>query len=450
MLAIHHVALGILRELLILGSIRGLCTVNQAGLSRVHRQEVFDGFRASASAVKEVHDLAKLYDRNITLDEAQRLLEDTNAQLNSFYDKYPGDRAVALKSNPQLAMLDAQAKSLRDGIYRTLDAPGEGGVPRDLQRRWGALAEVKEEMIKRHGQTRRQKDNNLVQQMTHVNMAGDIIRGTGKALVGMKSGNPGAIGSGIFDVATAFGKREIANMAKEAQSTDALLRKAFEGFTDRHAPTIFPVNTAAPQSEVINYDALSAANGVPVDQSQWGHLRQFMPGARTPISAVEVPRIPTWNRQSGIAGTAPGTVNPGSAGMYRESIPFLEPGAWERQHGVSGSAPGAFNPGSNPAQYQVPVIPEPVAPLTPWERMSARPAEAIPSANIQDVPSAIPSKYDYGKSYKAKPYTPKPDTSGNAIPPMTPEENLVQFMLGKARSKKNQYTGSVPAPPKKR
>ena len=188
------------------------------------------------AVAKRLHKLADLYRRPFTLEEAETLLHETNAQLDAFYNLYPTVRRQALRSNPRIAVLDAQARALRQTVYGALDQPGQGAAARELNRRYGALLEVEETALRRRNVAMRQQPESLSEQIGTVRAAADLARGTWRIAHGDLTGTA--------DVAAAHAGRATAKALKEGQTSNALIRRAFQQV--RQAPT--PIPMPAPPS----------------------------------------------------------------------------------------------------------------------------------------------------------------------------------------------------------
>jgi hypothetical protein len=92
-------------------------------------------------AVARLQATADVYRRKFSLEDAETLLRETNAELTSFYAMYPQAQRAATTAHSPTAALDAQAKALRSVIDDTLDAwdvPGRSGAGRELRRRCGS------------------------------------------------------------------------------------------------------------------------------------------------------------------------------------------------------------------------------------------------------------------------------------------------------------------------
>lgn len=215
---------------------------------------------------ERVELLAKKYERPIPIETAQELLLTTNAELNTYYLKNPNARGVAVRSNPETAILDAQAKSLRDAIYKTLDAPGEGAAARSLQKRYGALLELENAAYRQQNITARQQPDSLSEQLSRWASAGELLRGTSKLATGDVRG-------GLGDIVGAVAKREVATLVKERQKADALIARAFKKYSNMPEEIIFPVHPppiVKPESPTYN----PSGTGMVVPEGQ----RHLIPG----------------------------------------------------------------------------------------------------------------------------------------------------------------------------
>lgn len=223
---------------------------------------------------------ADAYRRQFTLDEAETLLRETNAELDWFYAMFPGKQRAALKSNPAAAQLEAQARTLRTAIYQKLDDPGAGEAARELQRRYGALMEVEDVAFRRSNVAARQQPESLSEQIGAVRAAGEIARGTWKTL----HGNP----MGLADIAAGMAGRSAAKAIKDSQTTDALIKRAFASYSGERVPVTMPsprqIRGLLPPASRRTGPApdTSFVRGVPAQPAISWSPRQLPPG-RTPI-----------------------------------------------------------------------------------------------------------------------------------------------------------------------
>ena len=189
--------------------------------------------------VTEIKALADKYRRTFRVDELEQLLIDTNAELDSFYQKYPGAKQATLRANPETAHTVAQAEAIRKTIYNTLDEAGEGAAPRELKKRYGSILGVEEEAYRRKNVAARQQPESLSEQLGKWHAAGQAVKGSVKLM----SGDVG----GAADIAQAVATRKAASWLKEQQTTDALIRRAFGSFKGAPTPVPFTPPPAPPE-----------------------------------------------------------------------------------------------------------------------------------------------------------------------------------------------------------
>lgn len=183
-----------------------------------------------ADAIRRLADTYR--GRAFSLDDMETLLRETNAELDAYYSKFPAARGRAAAANPETAQLLAEAQALRKAIYSTLDAPGQGEAARQLQRRYGALLELEDTAYRRANVAARQQPESLSEQVGKVRAAADMARGTWRVLHGDLSG--------AADIAASRAGAATASYLKEQQTTDALIRRAFESFDGAPAQVVMP------------------------------------------------------------------------------------------------------------------------------------------------------------------------------------------------------------------
>lgn len=167
-----------------------------------------------------------------SLEDAEMLLRETNADLEAYYNKFPAARGRATLTNPDTAQTVAEAEALRTAIYRKLDAAGEGQAAAELKRRYGALLEVEDAAMRRANVAARQQPESLSEQIGKVRAAADMARGTWRVLHGDFSG--------AADIAAARAGTATAKYLKEQQTTNALIRRAFASFKGAPVPVPMP------------------------------------------------------------------------------------------------------------------------------------------------------------------------------------------------------------------
>lgn len=114
--------------------------------------------RATTSALKDtindqraqaiLDDAVRVYGHDLTPSELESLLNEKNGELKSFYSQSPEVQAAAERAGADTlrtkALLEAQAKAIRQSLYNLLDPEGQGAGPRELQQRYGALKTIEE------------------------------------------------------------------------------------------------------------------------------------------------------------------------------------------------------------------------------------------------------------------------------------------------------------------
>lgn len=173
-----------------------------------------------ARKVEAAQAMADAY-RNgkFTLDDAESLLREVNADLEAYYSKFPAARANAAATNPETAQAVAEATELRKAIYTAMDGVGGGDAARSIQRRYGALIEMEDAAHRRANVAARQQPESLSEQIGKVRAAADMARGTWRILHGDFTG--------AADIAAARAGASTAKYLKDQQTTDALIRRAF-------------------------------------------------------------------------------------------------------------------------------------------------------------------------------------------------------------------------------
>ena len=175
--------------------------------------------------VEAIEQMAAKYRRAFTLEEAEQLLKETNGELEAFYNKFPLGQRRALVADPEAMRLDAQAKGLRDAIYRTLDGPNQPAGARALNKVYGDLLEIEDTAVRRSNVAKRQQPESLNEQFSKARAAGDVARGAWRIAHGDLTG--------AADIAAAKATRDTAKYLKDQQTTDALIKRAFAGVTKK-------------------------------------------------------------------------------------------------------------------------------------------------------------------------------------------------------------------------
>jgi len=179
------------------------------------------------AAAARLIETANKYRGKFSIQDAEAFLKTTNAEMDSYYAKYPTARRQAAIANPDTAALDAQAKALRTQIYRTLDAPGQGSGPRELSQRYGSLLNLEEELYRRRNVAARQQPDSLSEQVGKWTAAGHIVKGL--------------ITKSPSDVAMGMMESRAATWLKEQQTADNIIRSTMANYTRKPIPVAPPV-----------------------------------------------------------------------------------------------------------------------------------------------------------------------------------------------------------------
>jgi hypothetical protein len=171
---------------------------------------------------KAIAKATTVYRKRFTLEDAETLLQDTNAELEAHYAQFPQAQRAALRAKPEIAQLVSEAEALRTAIYDTLDAAAPNASAREVQRRYGALLDIEQEAMRRANVAARQQPESLSEQIGAVRAAADMARGGWRLAHGDLSG--------AADIAAAHAGRATSKAIKESQTTDALIRRAFAGY----------------------------------------------------------------------------------------------------------------------------------------------------------------------------------------------------------------------------
>lgn len=169
---------------------------------------------------KSIKDLADKYRKSFSVEDLDEFLHTYNAELESYYSKYPAAKRTATAGNPETAALEAGGRATRDVLYKALDDPRLGASAREINQKYGKLINIEKELYRRRNVNARQAPESLTEQMGKLGAAFQTGKGALKVLTG-------DIG-GVADIGSAVAGRKMAQILKERNSTDYLIRKTFE------------------------------------------------------------------------------------------------------------------------------------------------------------------------------------------------------------------------------
>lgn len=265
---------------------------------------------------------AQAWRRVATIDEAEQLLRETNAQLEGHFAKFPMSQRKQLLADPRVASVSAKAGALRDTIYRALDHPALPQSARELNRHYGQLMEFEDALLRRSNVAKRQQPESLAEQIAGASAVADRAAGAFRMGRGALSGQYGEVIAGGADMVRGQVRREAAKFLKEQQTTDALLRRAFSQIK---AAAPFERVPVRPVAGHIERGAIpmqpspdgSYVRGVPAEPAR-RVVRGELPASTSATTTIELPPSPL--DESSVRGVAADRVvqrNPGTGRMQR-------------------------------------------------------------------------------------------------------------------------------------
>ena len=168
------------------------------------------------AAVEQMTKWADQYRRKIGLSEAEDFLQNANAELQSFYGKYPAARHASLEADVAMAGTVKEAEALRESINAVVDK-----IPvAKVKKVYGGLSNLEQEAYRRVNVSKRLAPESLTEQLANVHAAGEFVEG-------IATGHPlSAVGKALKG--TAY--RHAARIIKERNTSDYLIKQAFNDF----------------------------------------------------------------------------------------------------------------------------------------------------------------------------------------------------------------------------
>lgn len=195
--------------------------------------------------VEKVQKVADTYRRPMGLEEAEDFLQSANNDLHGYYAKNKVGRQVA-QGDPEMGSTVAEADQLRNSLYSKLDElTGPGAA--DLKRRYGALSNVENELLRRKNVAARQQPESLAEQLS-------MARAYGKIAVGAARLSPMSMLEGTQSLAAA-------KWLKARGTTDAMITRAFSKLGEpMPAPTSVPVETNVGRAAAVGAGGLPSGS----------------------------------------------------------------------------------------------------------------------------------------------------------------------------------------------
>lgn len=166
--------------------------------------------------------------RSMTLDEITARKQQAQADLEEYYNQNPAAKRSDLIGNPKLAASYLEAEALKNLHDSTIDSRWGNSNIADLQRRYGALKDIKDAALRRENVLNRQPDSNLPQTLSKM----DLAKSAGRAVIAgigglgiFHSPEAGALAAGASLVGDAS-KKLMADYIRNSNDTHGLLRQA--------------------------------------------------------------------------------------------------------------------------------------------------------------------------------------------------------------------------------
>ena len=337
---------------------------------------------------RKINVIANRYRQPFEIEDVDKLLHDTNAELNSYYLKNPVAQRVAASANPDTAMLDAQAKALRDSLYKAMDDPGGGVAAKELMRRYGTLMELEDSLYKRRNVALRQAPLDLSQNISKWESLGDMAKGAAKLLTGQVSG--------AADIASGLTKSKVANWLKDQQTTDALIKRAFANHTTppspiQMPPRVVPAGLLGP--------AATQMPGVP-DASGPVPGGPYMGRGMSPSIGTRTlgpgPRVTPMPSAPDTSGPVPGGPYPNSGIAMPAGNRTLPPASMHQSGGFATGTTNDLVPIVHPVTGQIEYVPE-------WMVQAPHVVENLPPGTHTFRNGAVIHKDAAGRSRIVKP-----------------------------------------------
>jgi hypothetical protein len=197
----------------IAAAIRGAVAPRQIAMNTSRNAK---GAEVLSAEIKKIYNWADQYKfKKMPLSQAEDYLQNVNAEIQSFYGKYPAARHAALEADVPMAAAVKEAEALRKAIGEVI----EKSHPK-VKQIYGALSNLEQEAYRRVNVAKRLAPESLVEQMSKVHAVGEFAWGVAR-------GHP-------LEAVAALAKGQAyvkaAKIIKERNTSDYLIKKAFADF----------------------------------------------------------------------------------------------------------------------------------------------------------------------------------------------------------------------------
>jgi hypothetical protein len=141
---------------------------------------------------------ASTWNRPFSVEELEQRLKESNAKLNGYYGAAQGKQNAMISSGLNVAEEEAKAGALRSTLYKLLDPDGEGAGPREIQQRYGGVANLLNNAIDKQAMIKGQQSisplaglREDIMNSTRIFRHGDVIPTNSDALIKSAMANVG-------------------------------------------------------------------------------------------------------------------------------------------------------------------------------------------------------------------------------------------------------------------
>jgi len=173
------------------------------------------------NGVKALEDLANKLDQSRTVEEASRLQKYANAQLESYFNKYPTARRSALAANPDTLGWETARRAVREELNKTLENSGETQSA-ESRKDYGHLTTLEKELERKVNPNERKAPTGLYN-----------FLGTGAGLASLLAGH-GVMAAGLYG---------LGKVAEHFNKPDVMIRR---GIANLNPPAETPFTPPAP------------------------------------------------------------------------------------------------------------------------------------------------------------------------------------------------------------
>jgi hypothetical protein len=256
------------------------------------------------NGVKALEDLANKLDQSRTVEEASRLQKYANAQLESYYNKYPTARRSAMAANPDTLGWETARRAVREELNKTLENAGETETA-EARKDYGHMTTLEKELERKVNVNDRSKPTGLYN-----------FLGTAGGLASLLAGH-GVMAAGLYG---------LGKVAEHFNKPDVMVRRGIEKLNPPEAaPFTAPAPFVPPQYAQPANPVRAALPAPPVQAGYNAGPSGPVRGGRWTTPAALLP-------ESVMPPGGPKGLLPGIGETVPRGTPLPEPGAAELAH----------------------------------------------------------------------------------------------------------------------